>query len=90
MKQYNKRDVVLLEELYAKLQPWIKNHPNRALYIDNLEDDVCPNCASTNLRARGFALTNMGKFRRFRCHDCGAWSRSKSRISGVTVTHSKD
>jgi uncharacterized protein YprB with RNaseH-like and TPR domain len=28
MEEYNKQDVILLEKLYNRLLPWIKNHPN--------------------------------------------------------------
>lgn len=75
MEEYNKNDVVLLEQVYYKLLPWIKNHPNHGVYDGSI---VCPHCSSTNLIKRGYAYTSVSKFQRYKCKDCGAWSRSKS------------
>lgn len=76
MKEYNIGDVDTLEEVYNKLLPWIKNHPNTGLY-KNLEN-VCPNCGSVHVVKRGFAYTGVSKFQRFVCKTCGAWSRNKT------------
>ena len=42
MKTYNKNDVVILEQLYERLLPWINNHPNMGLLSDR--PDACPKC----------------------------------------------
>ena len=34
MEIYNRHDVELLEEVYIRLRPWIKAHPNVALYVE--------------------------------------------------------
>ena len=87
MKQYNKQDVDLLEKVYLKLRPYMKNHPNVSL--DNLNDDpTCTACGSTNLHRRGYAYTNVSKFARLQCQDCGKWSRS--RVSELTKTERKN
>ena len=82
MEEYNRQDVELLEQLYDILLPWIPNHPNMNLYVSP-DEDVCPNCASTELTREGYALTALGKFQRFHCRSCGRWSRSSRRVSGV-------
>ena len=69
---YNEMDVELTELLYLKLRPWIPNHPSRAI-VD--ADDGCPVCSGL-LRPRGFSFTKTGKYRRFCCDDCGAWSKA--------------
>lgn len=76
MEQYNIEDVMILERMYEKLKPWIKNHPNHGVYADAA---VCPNCGSKDITKRGFAFTNTGKFQRYCCDGCGAWFRSKTR-----------
>lgn len=81
MRRYNKRDVELLERIYERLLPWIPGHPNVALYNDSALDQ-CPACASTNLKREGHAYTQVGKFQRYRCADCGRWSRSGRRVEG--------
>jgi DNA polymerase elongation subunit (family B) len=90
MKKYNVQDVRLLEELYEKLLPWISTHPNMGLYVESEDGEaVCTNCPSTDLQRRGYTLTNLGKFQRFRCRACGTWSRSTRRIAGSTITQTK-
>lgn len=84
MRRYNKRDVALLEQLYEHLLPWIPGHPNVALYNDS-EQDQCPACSSENLRREGHAYTQVGRFQRYRCADCGKWSRSGKRSAGVDL-----
>lgn len=84
MEEYNRQDVYLLEELYDILRPWVPSHPHMGLYSTS-DEDVCPNCASANLRREGHALTALGKYQRFVCRDCGKWSRSSRRVSGVGI-----
>lgn len=74
MTKYCRQDVLLLEKIYYRFLPWISNHPNMAVY---LEDAVCRNCGSKNLMTRGYTITNTGRHRRFSCKNCGAWSHSK-------------
>lgn len=76
MRKYNRQDVVLVEELYERLRPWIKSHPNHAMFRDD-HDTVCTNCGSDNLQSRGFAVTRTQKYRRFQCQDCGTWMRTR-------------
>lgn len=83
MRRYNKQDVALLEELYYKLQPWITQHPSLGLYSS--EKDACPGCGGEALERRGFAYTKVSAFQRYRCTDCGKWSRSTKREDYVNV-----
>ena len=76
MKKYNVQDVRMMEPLYEKLLPYIKNHPNLGLFT-NTELRACPNCAGNNLQKRGFSRTRVSVFQRFQCQDCGTWSRSR-------------
>ena len=80
MEEYNRQDVILLEEAYKKFKPWIKDHPNYQLYSE--ESDVCPRCGTSGtLKARGYAYTAAGKYQRFRCSSCGGWSRGTKLVS---------
>jgi hypothetical protein len=78
MRKYNKYDVLALEELYHKLLPWDSSAPNFSLYHDGT-DHVC-RCGSSDLERRGFHYTQKGKFRKFRCRSCGAWSRDTENL----------
>jgi len=79
MERYNKHDVILTERLYREYLPWIANHPNRGLYADG----SCPTCGSDDLERRGYAYTSVGTYRRYRCRDCGAWSRGKGLVDST-------
>ena len=76
MLKYNKRDVAILEELYLKIRPWLKGHPNLGLYIDT-EETLCTNCGNENLTWGGYYFTPAGKYKSFRCDQCGAIGRSR-------------
>jgi len=79
MVKYCGQDVSLLEKVYLKLLPYIENHPNLCVYIDENEM-MCPNCASKKLQKHGFAFSNSGKYQRVVCTDCGAWARLKTNL----------
>jgi hypothetical protein len=72
MEEYNKNDVVLLEQVYESLKPWIKGHPNYSVHTESF---CCPNCGSTAFNYRGYAYTAALKYRRCRCNSCGTWFR---------------
>jgi len=86
MVTYNRQDVVALEELYLHLRPWIKSHPNVALYQDT-EESLCANCGSRHLSWGGHYYTPVGKYAAFRCVSCGAVGRS--RLSALTTEQRK-
>lgn len=76
MRSYNETDVIALEELYVLLRPWMNSHPNLGLFVES-EDSVCPTCASNELIWKGYYTTPTGKYRSFRCKECGAIGRSR-------------
>ena len=79
MLTYNREDVNLLEEVYIMLRPWIKSHPNMAIYSE-ATDYCCPNCGSFDLTMNGHYTTMAGQFNSFRCNNCGAPSRMGSNL----------
>lgn len=70
MEKYNKQDVALLEKLYFKILPWIHNHPNHNLYLDNRDTLVCPNCGSTRVIRKGVEHLKAYSYQRYRCQHC--------------------
>jgi DNA polymerase elongation subunit (family B) len=76
MEKYNKRDVVVLEELYLKLQAWDKSI-NFSVFNNGL--NTC-RCGSTEMKRNGYTYTNAGKFRRYQCTVCGAQFKDKSNM----------
>lgn len=72
MLAYNKQDVILLEKVYLKLRPWIKNHPNMNVYFENRIG--CPNCGKTHMTKSKRRPTKMGLKQQYQCQDCGAYA----------------
>jgi len=81
MREYNKQDVVVLEELYLVLRPWIKSHANISLLTDG-DKEMCANCGGTHLDWKYFYHTTVNSYPSYRCLDCGAIGRS--RFSKIT------
>lgn len=77
MEKYNKHDVLSLEELYHKLAPW-DTSINFNVYHDR-EDNVCQ-CGHPALQRRGFSYTATGKFQKFWCKSCGAWTSGRTNL----------
>lgn len=76
MRKYNVQDVLTLEEVYLKLRPFMKNHPNVAIY-EEPDEPACPKCGSKHIHYRGYFYTNAGKYRKFRCMTCKGWSSTR-------------
>lgn len=78
MEIYCRNDVRILEQVYIKLRPWIKGHPNLGLYIES-NNMVCPSCGSENLeKDDSFHYTKVSKFKIMRCNDCQSIARMRT------------
>lgn len=74
MKQYNKQDVALLEEVYLKLRPWMEQHP--AMNVIAGRPDACPKCLEIgSMVKRGLKYNKTTVVQRYKCMECGAWSQ---------------
>ena len=74
METYNRGDVLLLEDVYVRMRPWVKQHPNLATHLEP-GVPMCIACGSTKLQRRGYYRTDVNKYQRLTCLDCGAWMR---------------
>lgn len=75
MLKYNEKDIYILERVYMKLRPWIKNHPNVGVYLES-DKPTCSVCGDHNVVEDGKAYyTNVNKYKTYRCANCGAVSR---------------
>lgn len=80
MRLYNIADVIATRELYERLAPW---GIGVNLNIFRGESLFRCQCGSMNLQKRGYNFAASGKFRRFQCVDCGAWSSEKGRENNL-------
>lgn len=79
MKSYNRNDVLLLEELFLRIRPFIKM-PNVS------SGSSCPRCGEHSLQSRGTVRTTTREYKRFACTSCGGWSRDLDMTNNVSVT----
>jgi len=76
MSEYCDQDVLLLEDVYLVMRPWIKPHPNIGLYIEE-NISSCPSCGSGELSVEGTYETTVNSYDALKCNNCGAWSRNR-------------
>jgi uncharacterized protein YprB with RNaseH-like and TPR domain len=73
------KDVEVLEEVYERLLPFIKDPAVRN------ERGACLRCGSLKLQSRGFIRSTVNIKPRFQCMSCGGWMHGKAvRNSGAT------
>lgn len=83
MKAYNIQDVISTEELYLKLRPWVRNHPNMAHYYK--DDHVrCPRCGSVNVYPTEVEYRGVSEYQGYCCRDCEGHSRSRYTLNSKT------
>lgn len=83
MEKYNRNDVLIMEETYKKVLPWIKNHPNMNHFSD---EPCCTSCGSLSLQKRGFGINSTTAYQKYQCMTCGSWSSSaRSTKKAVTI-----
>lgn len=70
MEKYCKQDVKLLEKLYLKVRPFIKNHP----HMGNTKGYECGACGSKQVQSRGYRRTKSFRIQRLQCQTCGSWA----------------
>lgn len=91
MKEYNIQDVVSLEELYLRMRPYMRNHPNVALRQRDGHEVNCAKCGSHHIQYRGYYHTKMGlTYRRFVCTDCGGWGRERYSDKEILTTNGRN
>lgn len=80
MLRYNRQDIIMLEQLYLRLRPWMSSHPNVGMYRP---EAVCPKCGSNNLKWEGWYRNKTTKYHAFSCRDCGGWGRDTKNLQRI-------
>jgi predicted RNA-binding Zn-ribbon protein involved in translation (DUF1610 family) len=71
---YNKGDIKAGAEVYFKLLPYIRNHPNLNKMLDpdfRKDRPACGACGHKKVVKDGTILTKQGKYQRYKCMKCG-------------------
>lgn len=78
---YNRDDVLANEAMYKELRGWYQGAPNFGVFYPREEDEHrCPNCGSVHVQRQGTRRTQVGVYARYKCTDCGGWSRGRTLI----------
>lgn len=85
MKTYNIQDVILTEQVYDKVKPWVTGVPHYSLFTDDTETPACSVCGSAELRKQGHAITTSSVYQRYRCADCGKYTRGNTALRRVNT-----
>lgn len=73
MVEYCKKDVILLEKVYNKLDPYTTHKSHKAVHTGG-EPHHCPSCSSPHTISNGErTMANGLKKRRMQCTDCGKY-----------------
>jgi DNA polymerase elongation subunit (family B) len=77
MSLYNAQDVLLLEAVFHKMAPHVKGL-KRLFDADYANQRACPFCgAEDELVQRGTHRTQAGCYQKYRCGNCGKYSRER-------------
>lgn len=80
MLKYNMQDVVVLEQIFDEMRPWLNMQSLLPMFEDKF---VCMACGSDNYEFTGkYYYTPFGKYKLYRCKDCGKYFRSRQNEYG--------
>lgn len=79
MFEYNQQDVVVLEQVFDKLKPYVKGLP-RLFDADEDGQMICLYCGGFQFQRRGFYRTQASTFVKYQCQNkkCRRYSRAKA------------
>lgn len=75
MEEYNRHDVQLLGEVWARLAPYSDVQPNMQHWT-GAGTCVNPRCGGSRLVKRGFYRTHAAEYQRYQCLDCLKYQRA--------------
>ena len=82
MASYNEMDIRSNEVLFDRLRPYSNVYiPGQREAAEKNGAPTCL-CGSSDLQSRGYFTTRSGKYRRYRCNQCGKWLSSRMAEKG--------
>lgn len=84
--EYCRQDVRTTYELAQKILPYCRDLPNWNLMTgEKTYRCANPECGSIHVVEDGAWLTKVHRYARYRCQDCGHWSRGRKTVVGKDV-----
>lgn len=75
--QHCKKDVLVLEGVFERLRPWVRDEPQRRMFRPETHREACPKCGSLHTKRQGYKLTRTRRYQQWQCQSCGTWYRSR-------------
>lgn len=73
MVEYCKNDVYILEEVFQKLNPYLKNKITKTIRLEG-DGIKCVECSSTNIKKVKLRISAAGRYtQQYQCKDCGKY-----------------
>lgn len=72
-------DVLVLEEAFERMRPWVKGIPQFQLFAD--AEDGCPKCGGDDIQRRGYKVAATRTYAQYQCQDCKSWFRGKTALA---------
>ncbi len=88
MKKYNIHDVLALEAIYEKMKAWYSPIDFR-VYSDTTRPE-CPTCGGKRLLKEGFDYTKNGKFQKYKCSSCYAWTSDRGQSNNLLSNEKRE
>jgi hypothetical protein len=73
MQRYCSQDVRLLEKVYERVKPYIRNHP----HLHKTPPHHCGSCGSGRVHVSKYRRTKAFKIQQLHCQDCGSYFDGK-------------
>lgn len=80
MLDYCSQDVLLLEEFYQKIRPYVDSSPVHMGILNNDSRDACPQCGSLDVIKHSIAVQKAGKYQKWQCKNCGHVHRDNRQL----------
>jgi len=77
MEEYNRYDVLSLEELFSIMLPW---ESSQLFQVYGNEIETRCTCGSTEFKKSGFHYTGTGKYQKHKCKQCGSEYRDRENL----------
>jgi DNA polymerase elongation subunit (family B) len=77
LAEYNVQDVLLLEKVFDKIAPYVRNMP-RLFEAEREGQRACPYCGNEALQPRKYYRTQASTFTQYQCGVCGKYSRART------------
>ena len=78
MQEYNDGDIIINEEVYLKMRPFILPHPNLNLFLAE-GSQTCPSCESDKLEPVSEYVTYANTYSEYKCKRCGNRCRANKK-----------